>query len=344
MLYYYHDYAFYGLTVPIVIAIVFLVCAILITFFLHRKKAGIFTQVSPIVGLLCTYILMIYVIYPAFPFLEKLPYDKQKTPITDVVQVTKVETTSAFPVYYVQGWQNAEIIKSNRGEFYCIGTPDVCAGDCLQVTYLPNSRALLEWQNIPEQEAIEYWDANPEPPKVDFQKPNRESGYAAQIIALVVFFICSKDVLIELCKGFLIDKLWEKDTLCSNRIQPRMFGILEKAYDQIVFICATVALFITHSTAFGVLFLFISIGYGYYYCEILSTRVIFAQDHFSFRSISTKLTVGKKEIVRICWESHKNFFGKVLVVYLSNTKSIRFPQMDFVGLKHFIQWCEDIDS
>ena len=100
MHYTYYDYFTWAVGIPLAMIGLLLVCCIVCTFIFHRRKLNIFLQVLPIITFLLTCMILILIMYPALPFLEELPSEKDEMPLTDVVLVEQLQSVSPLPIYY----------------------------------------------------------------------------------------------------------------------------------------------------------------------------------------------------------------------------------------------------
>lgn len=344
MSYSYNSYFIFGITVPAVIAIIALVAAVFVVLHFSKTKAGPFTKASPIIAFLLICLLMISLMYQSLPFLEHLPSEKRMPPTEDVIQIKTIENASFFPLYFDnegKTFQTAKIITSERGIFYCVNATRLQAGNYVQLSFLPYSRSVLAAKAVTEAYAQEYWENHSEPPTAIGNNEYQENGYEGKIIFTVFFAIVAKVVLIELFITPLSNILSEKDKNTNGLIKPRLFGILEKGYSEAVFISATVFSFGTGSALLGTIFLCLALGYAYYMLEFFTSSATYANGQLFYKSISTKLTVKRNQIVKIGWTNPKNISGFVLTVYLEGAKTLHFPQVDFVGLDGLAKWVNE---
>ena len=339
---YYDDYYLYGIIIPVVIAVVLLVFAVVLTLYLHRKKAGVFTQAAPLMAVLASYILMILSMYTSLDFLEYLPQEKKETEIRDIILIEKVEKASAFPLFYIEEQRDicsASIITSSRGTFLAIDANSIQSGQYAEITYLPYSHCVLTINTVSEQQAADYWKTHPfsptAPPKTGFQ----ETGQEGSIILCVMFLLMIKVEPIEYFIVPLTRFLWKRDSIRNAKIKPRLFGILEKAYTEMVFIFGGIYSITVNTYTVALICFCLALGYGYYFLEIVSTRVSFSEEAFYFQSITTHLTIKKESIVYIRWEDRRKEYGKALSIVLDDRRILHFLIVDFIGLKAFIKWC-----
>lgn len=337
----YYKYLHFGITIPLIVIGVLLIGSVVAFAYLHKKRVNIFVRVQPFIVVLCACLFLIILMFSALPFLEHLPFENYQTEITDVVLVEEVEEANIFPIYYnaeQTSFQTASIIRTNRGSFYCINTGDFNTGEYLKVTFLPYSRAVLEWRNISEQEAFLYWKKYPNAPNVSPKENYQETDNKAVLIVVVFFLLTIKETAIEYSSSYLLDWLWKKDLKNNGTITPRTFGIIEKIFTELIFLFACIYAFMVKNPIIAVLFILIFLGYGYYIAEIFSTRVIFSAEALYFKSFSTSLSVKKKDISKICWEYPRRSSIKRLTIYTQEKLTINLSPIDFIGLKNFCEW------
>ena len=347
MVYTYQDYWLYGIVIPAVMAVVLLAIAIGSFIFLRRRQKGIFTQIAPLMAVLVSYIVMICMMYSSLDYLEFLPHEKQYAAIHDVILTEKVEKASLLPLFYrvEQGTATSgSVVTSNRGKYFVIDAVDLNPGQYVEVTYLPYSHAILTWKPVSTQHAVDYWNTHPIPTMPPLKIGYQKTGHEAAIIFGIFFLITLKVVPIEFFIVPLMRFLWKQDINNTKRIKPRLFGVIEKAYTEMVFIFGCVYSVVVNTYIVAFVCFVLSLGYGYYFLEIISTRASFSEDVFHFQSISTHLTIKKENIVDIRWEDRRKEYGKTLAVVLANRRILSFLIVDFVGLKDFIEWYDQDTS
>ena len=347
MTYTYSQYLNYGVVLPLMFALLLLIGAVVWSIFLLKRKKHIAIAAIPLVVLLCAYILLIFILYPALPFLEALPFEKNERAVYDIVLVEATERSALLPIYYNReqnGFVLAGVVKTNRGAFYCINSNSLRSGDYVQITFLPYSRAVLQHKSVTEAEAMKYWTENPDVSNAPFSMEYRENGYEGAIIMTVVFLLTVKVAVIEAFATPLSVWLLKRDVRRDGVIRPRAFGVLEKAYTELVFLLACFFALWTRTTVVAVFLLLVVLGYGYYIAEIFSTRVTFFVDKVCFKSFSSAFVLKKQDIATFRWEYPRRSSIKVLKIYTNRKETVRLPLIDFLGLRAFEEWCKTGDG
>lgn len=334
MHYTYYGYFTWAVGIPLAMIGLLLVCCIVCTFIFHRRKLNIFLQVLPIITFLLTCMILILIMYPALPFLEELPSEKDEMPLTDVVLVEQLQSVSPLPIYYSTSQKTflgSEILHTDRGSFYCIGSNRIQPGSYVQFTFLPYSRAVLQWNILLAEEAIAYQNAHPELPAAPVRE-SQEAGIPPEL-GLAIFSPLLIYIGISTIWGDKVaGQLLSKDRYNQKKIKLRPYGIAK-------FICTILyALF---------LILFFSIlkkwvlstactfalgGYIWIKSRVYSAKLSYTKRHLIFITGQKQEVFPWSEVSQVSWASYPREVAFTLEIRFYSGLVARLPSTDFVGL------------
>jgi len=341
MVYHYALYWNCGVIAPILFAGLLLAGAVVLSLVLFKRRKHAFVIVTPGIVLLCVYMLLIALMYSALPFLENLFYDKEADPLCDLVYIEEIENASLLPIYYSKEQKmlaSAGVIKTNRGEFYCINSDNLTVNAYYEVKFLPQSRVILYCNEVTEIEAQHYWKKYPNPPNVVRVETKNESGYEGVLIALFAYPLAIKSLLFGVFYNSISNWLCKREHRKDHTIRPRLFGILDKVSNMLLFALVFSLACCTKSVSLAVILGMIVLGYGYYTAEIFSTHVTYIANDVLLRSFTSSISLTKEEIISLRWEYRSKSQVKALVIYTRGKKTIRLQETDFLGLYTFYQW------
>ena len=256
----------------------------------------------------------------------------------------EVEGSALLPIYYTKeqnSLASAGVIRTNRGVFYCINSDNFLPGDYIKITFLPSSRAVLRHDTATESEAFEYWAVYSDIPDAPLSVGYRETGHEGPIIVAVFFLITVKAAAIGYFATPLSDWLLRYDNRRDGIIKPRVFGILDKVYTELIFLFACIFAWRTKTMIISFFFLLVALGYGCYIAEIFSTRVIFSENEVCLRSFTSTFEFKKQDIAMIRWEYPRRSPMEVLAIYTYGKTIIKLPLNDFAGLRNFVEWWDN---